>query len=485
MARVELSLEELAGYIERRFNEVLDAGVNEADKRCKENTPIQYGYLMNSWMMGENTHQGKPERAGRLHPNVESRFRTRSTAPPIAFTPDKAQGSKAYLPDISEIARDAGTLHERRNLIPDALGLSRHDSLVEGIASFGESTVGLNAPTSGQARQVEPHIGMGDLYSEKRRKDKARKAERRRRFAALSDKEKLELITETKKQHREYQADRRRRYAALPDKWKREFGYRLLEDRPHGTSPMSKGDINMGTVREAAWRENPEGMAMAWSQGQRMTESEMISEMTLGYFGRNIPKHNRINYKRARAGNVYYVFNNAEYAEPIFTGTNLPPGWLKIKYSYLKGGAARGNGYVPFTVAKEVAAYINALTARIGRVWNPVAPVQGELFLDKSYAGPGTKGPGGRLRDFDHPRADLSSPLSLGESRFIDSGYGTIKGGREPGDIPLLSDIFDVEPVDVGDLIDHSGEAFGFDLEDIDIRGPVRDPNAFKPRRRL
>lgn len=70
------------------------------------------------------------------------------------------------------------------------------------------------------------------------------------------------------------------------------------------------------------------------------------------------PPPDRTNYSEERIGNVYNVYNNLEYAEPVISGNNLPPSWQKAKPA---GWRSKKNQIVQnyhLTVAKNIQNFI-------------------------------------------------------------------------------------------------------------------------------
>jgi len=70
------------------------------------------------------------------------------------------------------------------------------------------------------------------------------------------------------------------------------------------------------------------------------------------------PPPNRTNYSQERIGNVYNVYNNLEYAEPVISGKNLPPSWQKAKPAGWRSKDDQVTQNYHLTVAKNVQNYI-------------------------------------------------------------------------------------------------------------------------------
>tara|TARA_B100000035_G_C20776950_1_gene455197 strand:+ start:120 stop:560 length:441 start_codon:yes stop_codon:yes gene_type:complete len=97
----------------------------------------------------------------------------------------------------------------------------------------------------------------------------------------------------------------------------------------------------------------------------RLKASWQISENTAdgqgqppGEYGQQPTPPDRTNYSHERMGETYVVYNNLEYAEPVISGKNLPPSWLKAKPA---GWRSKKNQIVQnyhLTVAKNVQNFI-------------------------------------------------------------------------------------------------------------------------------
>ena len=67
------------------------------------------------------------------------------------------------------------------------------------------------------------------------------------------------------------------------------------------------------------------------------------------------PPPDRTNYSEERIGNVYNVYNNLEYAEPVISGNNLPRSWQEGGWRSKKNQIAQN---YHLTVAKNIQNFI-------------------------------------------------------------------------------------------------------------------------------
>lgn len=67
------------------------------------------------------------------------------------------------------------------------------------------------------------------------------------------------------------------------------------------------------------------------------------------------PPPDRTNYSEERIGNVYNVYNNLEYAEPVISGNNLPRSWQEGGWRSKKNQIVQN---YHLTVAKNIQNFI-------------------------------------------------------------------------------------------------------------------------------
>lgn len=111
-------------------------------------------------------------------------------------------------------------------------------------------------------------------------------------------------------------------------------------------------------------------LRFSWQIGENAANGEGASKDG-NYRGKPAPPPDAINYRfgKEKLGNVYTVHNNLPYAEPVFTGENLPPSWggkWRSKTDEF-GNAQIQRNYVPHVVAKDMVGYIKSRAAQIGR----------------------------------------------------------------------------------------------------------------------
>lgn len=78
MARSEIPIEFIGGFIEEQLERLVQATVLETDKQLKKGSPVDTGRFRASWHIGENTSTGEP------HPPVKKGQKIPS--PPPQYT---------------------------------------------------------------------------------------------------------------------------------------------------------------------------------------------------------------------------------------------------------------------------------------------------------------------------------------------------------------------------------------------------------------
>jgi|TARA_R100000482_G_scaffold113619_1_gene56282 hypothetical protein len=78
MARSEIPIEFIGGYIEEQLERLVQATVLETDRQLKKGSPVDTGRFRASWHIGENTSTGEP------HPPVKKGQKIPS--PPPQYT---------------------------------------------------------------------------------------------------------------------------------------------------------------------------------------------------------------------------------------------------------------------------------------------------------------------------------------------------------------------------------------------------------------
>jgi hypothetical protein len=102
-------------------------------------------------------------------------------------------------------------------------------------------------------------------------------------------------------------------------------------------------------------------LRVSWQVGENSASGGIKPE---GQYSGAITPPDRLNYSQEKLGNVYSVHNNLPYAEPVLTGSNLPPSW---KGKWRSKGNQIERGYVPNMVAKDIQDFIKKNADRIGR----------------------------------------------------------------------------------------------------------------------